>query len=81
MTLISNGRKLFRGKRKVSMCSSLSGVEAKFKWCYKLVSMPEDRYLEQLYSQEWNIKPCRGRQRNTRGRVVDELDICCIRYR
>ena len=27
---------------------------------------------KQLYSQ-WNIKPCRGRQRKTLGRVVDGL--------
>ena len=30
--------------------------KAKLKWWYKLVS----RYLKQLYSQEWNIKPLRG---------------------
>ena len=32
--------------------------------------MPEDRYL---FGQEWNIKPCRGRQRKTWGRVVNDL--------
>ena len=35
--------------------------------------MPEDRYPKQLCSQEWNIKPRRGRQRKTWGRVVDDL--------
>ena len=47
----------------------------KLKWwyMYKLVSMPENKYPKQLYSQEWNIKPCRGRQRKTWGRVVDDL--------
>ena len=35
--------------------------------------MPEDRYPKQLFSQEWNIKPRRGRQRKTCGRVVDDL--------
>ena len=44
--------------------------KAELKWWYKLVSMPEDRYPKQLFSQEWNIKPRRGRQR---GRVVDDL--------
>ena len=34
--------------------------------------MPEDRY-QQLFSQEWNIKPRRGRQRKTWGRVVDDI--------
>ena len=51
---------------------------AKLKWWYKLASMSEDRYPKQLFSQEWNIKPRRGGQRQTWGRVVS---ICCIRYR
>ena len=38
------------------------------------MSVPEDRYPNKLYSQEWNIKRCRGRQRKTWGRVVDYLD-------
>ena len=29
--------------------------QAKLKWWYKLVSMPEDRYPKQLFSQEWNV--------------------------
>ena len=32
-----------------------------------------DRFLKQLLSQEWNIKPCRGRQMKTWGRVIDCL--------
>ena len=39
----------------------------------KQVSMPEYRYPKQLYSQEWNIKPRKDRQRKTLGRVVDDL--------
>ena len=35
--------------------------------------MPEDRYPKQLFSWEWETKPCRGRQRKAGGRVVDEL--------
>ena len=31
------------------------------KWCYKLVTLPEDRYPKHLFNQEWNIKPHRGR--------------------
>ena len=37
------------------------------------MSMPEDRYPKQLYSQEWNIKSRRDRQRKTLRRVVDDL--------
>ena len=37
--------------------------KAMLKWWYWLASMPEDRYPKQLFSQEWTIKPCRGRQR------------------
>ena len=47
--------------------------KAKLKWWYKLASMPENRYPKQLFNQEWNIKPRRGRQRKTWGRVVDDL--------
>ena len=49
--------------------------KAKLTWWYKLASMPENRYPKQLFSQEWNIKPRRGRQRKTWGRVVDDLFI------
>ena len=37
------------------------------------MTMPEDRLHKQLFNQEWNIKPRRGRQRKTWGRVVDDL--------
>ena len=47
--------------------------KAKLKWWYKLASLPKDRYPKQLCSQEWNVKLRRGRQRKTRGRVVDDL--------
>ena len=36
--------------------------------------MPEDRYLKQLFSREWETKPRRGIwHRKAWGRVVDEL--------
>ena len=35
---------------------------AKLKWWYKLDILPENRYLKQLFNQEWNIKPRRGRK-------------------
>ena len=35
--------------------------------------MPEDRFPKQLFSQEWNQKPGRGRQRKTWGSVIDDL--------
>ena len=38
--------------------------------------MPEDRYPKQLFSQEWNVKPRRGRQRKTRGKPSLGLNKC-----
>ena len=38
-----------------------------------IATMPEDRFPKQLFSQEWNIKPHRGRQRKTWGRVIDDF--------
>ena len=45
----------------------------KLKWWYKLATLPEDRYPKQLFNQEWNIKPRRGRQRKVWSRMVDDL--------
>ena len=47
--------------------------KAKLKWWYKLVTMPGSRYAKQLFSQKWNVKPCRGRQRKVWGRVVEDI--------
>ena len=30
-------------------------------------------YPKQVFSQEWNVKPCRGRQRKTWGKVIDDI--------
>ena len=46
---------------------------AKLKWWYKLATLPEDRFPKQLFSQEWDQKPRRGRQRKTWGTVIDDL--------
>ena len=46
---------------------------AKLKWWYKLATLPEDRYPKQLFNQEWNITPRRGRQRKVWSRMVDDL--------
>ena len=46
---------------------------AKLKWWYKLATLPEDRYPKQLFNQEWNIKPRRGRQRKVWSTMVDDL--------
>ena len=43
---------------------------AKLKWWYKLATLAEDRYPKQLFNQEWNIKPRRGRQRKVWSRMV-----------
>ena len=51
--------------------------KAQLKWWYKLATLPEDRYPKQLFNQEWNIKPRRGRQRKVWSRLVDDL----FRYR
>ena len=48
-------------------------VRAKLKWLYKLATLPEDRYLTQLFNQKRNIKPRRGRQRKVWSRMVDDL--------
>ena len=45
--------------------------------CIQLVSMPKDRYPNQLLSHEWQTKPCRGKQRKACGRVVDEHKKMC----
>ena len=46
---------------------------AKLKWWYKLFTMPEDSYPKMLFSKNWNIKSCRGRQRKVWSRLVDDL--------
>ena len=48
----------------------------KLKWWYKLATLPEDRYPKQLFNQEWNIKPRRGRQRKVWSRMVDDPFKC-----
>ena len=35
--------------------------------------MPQDRYGKQLFSQEWTVKPHRGRQRKTWGKTIDDI--------
>ena len=47
--------------------------KAKLKWWYKLVTMPEDMYPKKLFSQDWNIKPHRGRQRKVWSRIINDL--------
>ena len=40
---------------------------------YKLASMSEDWYPRRVFSQEWNSKPRKGRQRKVWSRLVDNL--------
>ena len=47
--------------------------KAKLKWWYKLATMLQDRYPKQLFSQEWNVRPRRGRQRKTWSKVIDDI--------
>ena len=53
---------------------------AKLKWWGKLVKMPGSRYAKQLFSQEWNVKPRRGRQRKMWGKVVDDNIYILVYY-
>ena len=46
--------------------------KAKLKWRYKVAVMSGDRYPSKLFSQEWDIKPRRGRQRKSWSKVVDD---------
>ena len=46
--------------------------KAKLKWWHKLATMTQNNYPKQLFSQEWNVKPRRGRQRKTWGEVIDD---------
>ena len=45
----------------------------RLKWWYKLVTMPENRHPKKLFSQDWNVKPHRGRQRKVWSRIIDDL--------
>ena len=47
--------------------------KAKLKWWYKLACMESNRYPQKLFRQVGNIKPCRGHQRKSWNRVVDDL--------
>ena len=46
---------------------------AKLKWWCKLVKMPGSGYSKELFSQEWNVKPRKGRQRKMWGKVVEDI--------
>ena len=46
---------------------------AKLKWWYKVCRLPDNRYPKQLLSQEWEIKPRKGRQRKTWSRTIDNI--------
>ncbi len=48
--------------------------KSKSKLWYKLASMSEDRYPRRVFSQDWDAKPRRGRQRKVWSRLVDNLD-------
>ena len=47
--------------------------KSKLKVWYKLASMSEDRYPRRVFSQDWDAKPRRGRQRKVWSRLVDNL--------
>ena len=51
----------------------LETLQGKLKLWYKLASMSEDRYPRTVFSQHWDAKPRRGRQRKVWSRLVDNL--------
>ena len=40
---------------------------------YKVNNLNAERYPRLLLDSEWEVKPCRGRQRNTWRKVISEL--------
>ena len=44
---------------------------SKLKWWYKVNELGDERYPKLLLHTEWEVKPCRGRQRKTWTRVVN----------
>ena len=46
---------------------------AKLKWWYKVYRLLDNRCPKQLLGQEWEIKPCKGRQRKTWSRTIDDI--------
>ena len=47
-------------------------ARAKLKWWYKICRLPDNRYPKQLLSQQWEIKPHKGRQRKTWSRTIGD---------
>ena len=45
----------------------------KLKWWYKVNNLDAERYRRLLLDSEWEVKPCRGRQRKTWRKVISEL--------
>ena len=48
-------------------------TKAKLEWWYKLACMEGSKYPHKPFRQIWNIKPCRGHQRKSWSRVLDDL--------
>ena len=46
---------------------------SKLKWWYKVNKLDIERYPRVLLDAEWEVKPCRGRQRKTWMKVINEL--------
>ena len=45
----------------------------KLKWWYKVNNLEDKRYPRLLLDNEWEVKPCRGRQRKTWRKVISDL--------
>ena len=45
----------------------------KLKWWYKVNNLDDERYPRLLLDNEWEVKPCRGRQRKAWRKVISDL--------
>ena len=45
----------------------------KLKWWNKVNNLDDERYPRLLLDNEWEVKPCRGRQRKTWRKVISDL--------
>ena len=52
---------------------TLQGRRDKARLWYKRATVSEDRYPRRVFSQDWDAKPCSGRQIKVWSSLVDDL--------